>query len=78
MTHELVLYAYCGMPQYLAEGSLEECREAAARQIKEHRKSERGVAILEPGKEWEMLEMDGGMSMIADDEGVLKLKSVED
>lgn len=75
MTHELVLHAYCGMPTNLYQGSEEECRDAAARQIKQHRKSERGVALLEPGREWEMLEMDGG-GMVNDDEGVMKLREV--
>jgi len=73
--HKLVLHAYCGMPVYLHEGSEEECRDAAARQIQRHRKSERGVAILEPGKEWEMLEAEDGF-MVADDEGVMRLKEV--
>ena len=73
MSYQLYLRAYCGMRVPLESGDLDECRDAAARTIRRHRRSDRGVAVLEPGMEWEMLEAEDGF-MVNDDEGILVLK----
>jgi hypothetical protein len=59
----------------LVTGEIEECRDAAAQVIRKHRRSDRGVAVLESGSRWEMLEDENGF-MVNDDEGVLVIKEV--
>ena len=76
MRYQLELRAYCGMEFPLESGEIEDCRDAAAQAIRRHRRSDRGVAVLEPGKAWEMLEAEDGC-MVNDDEGVLRLREEE-
>jgi len=75
MTFQLEMHAYCGMTIPLASGEIDECRDAAAHAIRRHRRTNREVSVLEPGKTWEFLEAEDG-SMVNDDEGVLVLKEI--
>lgn len=70
MGYTLVHHAYCGMSIPLEAGTLEECRERAARRIRWARREEFPVVTLEKGKEWEIEEPDDCL-LVPDSCGVL-------
>ena len=63
----------------LTGSTKEECRDEAARWIRDHRNSlEYPVSILERGTKWELESDPDGGSMIGDSEGVLKIIEVDE
>jgi len=72
--YDVVFVSYCGMNWNVVEDvDMDEARDAVALKIKSFRKTGREVTTLEDGRVWEFLTPDTA-GMIADDEGVLKLK----
>jgi hypothetical protein len=76
-TFRLTLMGYCGMPiPIVEEGDKADCREEAARYIRNLRADGYPVVTVEPGQEWEVQEPDD-CGMIPDECGMLLLRPVK-
>jgi hypothetical protein len=81
VSYNLRFYPYSGDHGLglLTGSTKEECRDEAARWIRDHRNSlEYPVSILERGTKWELESDPDGGSMIGDSEGVLKIIEVDE
>ena len=71
----LTLHAYCGMPVPLADGDLDDVRQAAAQFIRRKRRRGKPVTKLIRGQEWEVQTPEDA-AIISDDEGLLVLDPI--
>lgn len=80
MTYKLTMYAYCGMPVPIDEGSLFDMRDRAKRWLERRRKLGYSVDMLTRrgvGWEWEVGEPEDAI-MIPDDAGILSIDKDEE
>ena len=72
--YTLALHAYCGMTVPIDDDmDRDEARRAAARLVNTRRRQGFPVAVLEPGRRWEIMEPDDAV-MVSDDSGILVLR----